>query len=233
VKLALQGEFVPDAVNVQAGGVVAEDVRPGLPLAEKLGRVFTAVAGGVAQSITVEVRGEIVEYDVSVLQLAALKGVFADVVEESVTFVNAPLLAKERGVDVGITTSTESPDYRNLITVRGVLGDGREVSVSGTLTGPRQVQKLTQIDGFDIDLVPDGHLLFLKYADRPGVVGTLGGTLGNAQVNIAGMQVARQVSGGDALMVVTVDSTVGPELLTAIAQTVDASAASVVDLTEV
>src|SRR6059058_428355 len=93
VKLALEGEFVPDAVNVQAGGVVAEDVRPGLPLAEKLGRVFTALAGGVASQLTVEVRGEIAVHDVSILQLSALKGVFADVVEEAVTFVNAPLLA--------------------------------------------------------------------------------------------------------------------------------------------
>ena len=182
VKLALQGEFVPDAVNVQAGGVVAEDVRPGLPLAEKLGRVFTAVAGGVAQSITVEVRGEIVEHDVSVLQLAALKGVFADIVEESVTFVNAPLLAKERGVEVGLTTSPDSPDYRNLVTVRGVLADGRTVSVSGTLTGPQPAcSGSSSIDGFDIDLAPDGHLLFFRYDDRPGIVGTLGRMLGDAE----------------------------------------------------
>src|SRR6185295_8008588 len=97
VKLALQGEFVPDAVNVQAGGVVAEEVRPLLPLAEKLGRVFTAVAGGVAASVTVEVRGEVVAHDVSVLKLAATKGIFAGVVEEQVTYVNAPLLASERG----------------------------------------------------------------------------------------------------------------------------------------
>src|SRR4029453_13074288 len=76
VKLALQGEFVPDAVNVQAGGVVAEDVRPLLPLAEKLGKVFTAVAGGVAAAVTVEVRGEIVTNDVTVLKLAATKGLF-------------------------------------------------------------------------------------------------------------------------------------------------------------
>ena len=140
VKLALQGEFVPDAVNVQAGGVVAEDVRPRLPLAEKLGKVFTAVAGGVAQNITVDVRGEIVEHDVSVLQLAALKGVFAGIVEDAVTFVNAPLLAKERGVEVDLVDQPDSPDYRNLVTVRGVLPDGRTVSVSGTLTGTRQVQ---------------------------------------------------------------------------------------------
>ncbi len=80
---------MPDAVNVQ-GGVIAEDVRPGIPLTEKLGRVFTALAGEVAQQIDVEVRGEITEFDVKVLELAALKGVFADVVEEQVSYVNAP-----------------------------------------------------------------------------------------------------------------------------------------------
>src|SRR5262249_34981899 len=99
VKLALEGEFVPDAVNVQAGGIVAEEVRPLLPLAEKLGRVFTALAGGVAATVTVDVRGAIVAHDVSVLRLAATKGLFAPVVAEQVTYVNAPLLAGDRGVE--------------------------------------------------------------------------------------------------------------------------------------
>ncbi|HEV2087188.1 MAG TPA: phosphoglycerate dehydrogenase [Cryptosporangiaceae bacterium] len=233
VKLALQGEFVPDAVNVQAGGIVAEDVRPGLPLAEKLGRVFTALAGGVAQSITVDVRGEIVEHDVSVLELAALKGVFSAIVEESVTFVNAPLLAKERGVEVGLTTSPDSPEYRNLVTVHGVLPDGVLVSVSGTLSGPRQVHKLTGIDGFDIDLVPEGHLLFFRYDDRPGVVGTLGRTLGDAGINIAGMQVARTDAGGETLMALSVDSAVPADLLEQAALGIGAHSASVVDLSRV
>ena len=100
VKLALEGEFVPDAVNVQAGGAVVEEVRPALPLVEKLGRVLTALAGGVTTALEVEVRGELSAYDVSVLQLAALKGFFSGVVEERVTFVNAPALASERGVEV-------------------------------------------------------------------------------------------------------------------------------------
>ena len=123
VKLALAGEFVPDAVNVQAGGVVAEDVRPLLPLAERLGRVFTAVSAGAAQSITVEVRGDVVSEDVTVLQLAATKGLFVDVAEQ-VTYVNAPLLAVERGVDVGLFTAPDSPDFHNKVTVRGALVDG-------------------------------------------------------------------------------------------------------------
>ena len=109
VKLALAGEFVPDAVNVQAGGVVAEEIRPSLPLTERLGRLFTALAGGVPASLTVEVKGEIAAYDVSVLQLAALRGVFTDVVEEQVTFVNAPLLAAERGIEVSATSPAGQP----------------------------------------------------------------------------------------------------------------------------
>lgn len=230
VKLALQGEFVPDAVNVQAAGVVAEDVRPALPLAEKLGRVFTALAGEMAQQITVEVYGEIVEYDVSVLQLAALKGAFSDVVQERVTYVNAPLLAKERGVEVAIRTNADSPNYRNVLSVTGVLADGRTVSVSGTLVGTRQVQKLTSIDGFDMDLVPEGHLLFFRYDDRPGIVGTLGRMLGDASINIAGMQVSRTETGGEALMALAVDSAVPHELLNSVAVAIGAQSASSVQL---
>ncbi len=232
VKLALQGEFVPDAVNVQAGGVVAEDVRPLLPLAEKLGQVFTAVAEGVAAAVTVEVRGEIVANDVSVLKLAATKGLFESVVEEQVTYVNAPLLAADRGVEVSLTTSGELADHPNLVTVRGALPDGRVVSVSGTyINGPREAVKLTELDGFELELTAEGVLLFLRYADRPGVVGAVGTILGEAGVNIGAMQVARREAGGEALMTLTVDSAITPELLAAAAEAVGATAASTVDLT--
>jgi D-3-phosphoglycerate dehydrogenase len=230
VRLALQGEFVPDAVNVQAGGVVAEDVRPGLPLAEKLGRVFTAVAGGLAQSVTVEVRGKLAEFDDSVLQLAVLKGVFSDVVEEQVTYVNAPLFAEQRGLEVALTSDVESPDYRNLIHLRGAMADGSEVTVSGTLFGKNQVAKLVEVLGFDMDLDLSGYLLFFVYTDRPGVVGTVGAALGEAGINIAGAQVSRTTRGGEALMAVTVDSRVSAELLGDIAGRVGAREARAADL---
>jgi D-3-phosphoglycerate dehydrogenase len=196
VRLALRGEFVPDAVNVQAGGAVAEDVRPGLPLAEKLGRVFTAVAGGLAQSVTVDVRGKLAEFDVAVLQLAVLKGVFSDVIEEQVTYVNAPLFAEQRGLEVSLSSDPESPTYRNLITVCGAMADGRQVTVSGTLYGKNQVPRLTEVAGFEIDLAASGRLLFFTYADRPGVVGAVGAALGEAGINIAGAQVSRTTEGG-------------------------------------
>ncbi|HEY4625313.1 MAG TPA: phosphoglycerate dehydrogenase [Blastococcus sp.] len=230
VRLALQGEFVPDAVNVQAGGVVAEDVRPGLPLAEKLGRVFTAVAGGLAQSVTVDVRGKIAEFDDSVLQLAVLKGVFSDIVEEQVTYVNAPLFAEQRGLEVALSSDVESPDYRNLIQVRGAMADGSEITVSGTLFGKNQVPKLTEVLGFDMDLDASGYLLFFTYTDRPGVVGTVGAALGEAGVNIAGAQVSRTTRGGEALMAVTVDSPVPAELLGDIAGRIGAREARAADL---
>jgi D-3-phosphoglycerate dehydrogenase len=230
VRLALSGELVPDAVNVQ-GGVIAEDVRPGIPLTEKLGRVFTALAGGVALSLDVEVRGEITDFDVKVLELAALKGVFADVVEEQVSYVNAPLLAAERGTEVRLVTDPESPDHRNLITLRGTLADGGQVSVSGTLIGIAQRERLVEVNGFELDIEPTEHLAFLTYEDRPGMVGTVGALLGDAQVNIAGMQVARDSKGGSALVALSVDSAIPGDTLDEIEQAIDAHDVKAVDLT--
>jgi D-3-phosphoglycerate dehydrogenase len=231
VRLALSGELVPDAVNVQ-GGIIAEDVRPGIPLAEKLGRFFTALAGTVPSQLDVEVRGEITAHDVRVLELAALKGLFCDVVEDPVSYVNAPLLASERGVGVRLTTDADSPDYRNLITLRGTLADGTQVSVSGTLTGPRQVEKLAEVDGFDIEVALSDHMAVFRYEDRPGIVGTVGRILGEADVNIAGMQVSRDRKGGHALVVMTVDGAIPGPVLDEIVTEIGAEAARQVDLTD-
>jgi D-3-phosphoglycerate dehydrogenase len=157
------------------GGTIAEDVRPGIPLAERLGRIFTALAGGVAAQLDIEVRGEITQHDVKVLELAALKGVFTDVVESAtVSYVNAPLLAAERGVEVRLMTSSESPDWRNLVTVRGTLASG-SWSTCPARCRLRHIEKLVALDGFDIELEPTDHRMFLKYEDRPGVVGIVGG----------------------------------------------------------
>ncbi|MCW2814797.1 MAG: D-3-phosphoglycerate dehydrogenase [Nocardioides sp.] len=229
VRLALAGELVPDAVNVQ-GGVIAEEVRPGIPLTEKLGRIFTGVAGEVAQQIDVEVRGEITENDVKVLELAALKGVFTDVIEDAVSYVNAPLLAAERGTAVRLVTESESPDHRNLITIRGTLADGSQVSVSGTLVGINQRERLVEVNGYDIDLEPTEHLAFFAYHDRPGMVGTVGQILGDAGVNIAGMQVSRNAKGGEALVALSVDTAIPAEVLADIESAMSAHSARTIDL---
>ncbi|AGL20474.1 phosphoglycerate dehydrogenase [Actinoplanes sp. N902-109] len=232
VTLALRGEFVPDAVNVQAGGVVDEDVRPLLGLAERLGKVFTAVAGGIAANVTVEVHGEVGSHDVSVLKLAAAKGLFAAVVEERVTYVNAAHLAAERGVEIQLVVGAEVVEHDNLVTVRGALPDGRSVSVAGTVTttGTRELRKLTRLDEFELELGANGVLLFFRYSDRPGMIGRIGSLLGAAGVNIAAMQVARREAGGEALMALTVDSSVDAELLSTVAAAIGADRGSMVDL---
>jgi len=229
VRLALAGEFVPDAVNVQ-GGTVDEMIRPGLPLAEKLGRIFTAVAGGIAARIEVQVRGEIAGLDVSVLQLAALKGVFSDIVEDAVTYVNAPLLAADRGVQVSLATDKQSPDWRNVVTLRGTLPDGQVVSVGGTLTGRRQLEKLVEINGYDMEISPAEHMVFFTYTDRPGIVGIVGQILGAQGINIAGMQVCRDARGGQALIALTVDSALPPAVLDEITSSIGAVFGRAVDL---
>jgi D-3-phosphoglycerate dehydrogenase len=231
VRLALSGEFVPDAVNVQ-GGAIAEQIRPALPLVEKLGRVLTALLGGVPTQLQVEVRGEISVWDVKVLELAALKGVFTDVVESPATYVNAPLFAQDRGVEVMLSTSEESPDYRNLIRLHGTTASGQRVSVGGTLAGPRHVEKLVEVDGFDMDLLPTEHMAFFRYDDRPGIVGIVGRLLGEQDINIGGMQVSRDKRGGHAMVALTVDSAIPAETLDAIITEIGAQSGRAVDLVE-
>jgi D-3-phosphoglycerate dehydrogenase len=227
VRLALSGELVPDAVNVSSG-YIAEEVRPGIPLVEKLGRIFTAVAGAVPAQLDVDVRGEITAHDVSVWKLVALKGLFTDVVEDPVTYVNAPILAEQRDCQVRLLTEPDAGDFRNITTLRGTLADGTMVSVSGTLTGPKMVEKLVGINGYDLEVPLSDHMLVFEYSDRPGIIGAVGKLLGDADVNIGGMQVSRQAD--QAIGVLNVDSAVSAQLGNEIAATVDAKTFTVVNL---
>ena len=152
------------------------------------------------------------------------------VIEEAVTFVNAPLLARDRGVEVTLTTSEDSPDWRNVVQVRGTMSDGSVVSVSGTLTGPKHAERIIEINGYNMELVPTEHMAFFSYVDRPGIVGAVGKLLGDEQVNIAGMQVGRDAKGGKALIALTVDSAIAPLLVDAISREVGADMGRRVDL---
>ncbi len=231
VRLALDGELVPDAVNV-AGGVINPTVRPGIPLMEKLGQVFAGLADGPVTSIDVEVRGEIVEFDVNVLKLAALKGYFTNIVSESVSYVNAPLIAEQRGIPVRLITDAVSDEYRNLLTIRGGLADGTEISVSGTLTGPKQTEKIVEVNGYDVEVPVAEHLIVMVYTDRPGIVAIFGREFGDAGINIAGMQVSRKVAGGQALSVLIVDTPVPEELLQRVGVAIEADLLREIDITE-
>ena len=230
VRLALSGELVPDAVNV-AGGIIDPTVRPGIALMEKLGQVFSGLAGSPVTNIDVEVRGEIVEFDVKVLKLAALKGIFTNIVSETVSYVNAPLLAEQRGIDVRLITDAVSDEYRNLLTIRGVLSDGSQVSVSGTLTGTKQIEKLVEINGYDVEVPIAEHLIVMIYTDRPGIVAIYGREFGDAGINIAGMQISRRSAGGQALSVLTVDSPVPDGLLDSVRTAISADILREIDIT--
>lgn len=231
VRLALGGELVPDAVNV-AGGVIDPYVRPGIPLVEKLGQVFSGLTHSPLTSVDVEVHGDLSEYDVSVFRLAALKGIFSNVVSESVSYVNAPLLAEQRGIDVRLIVDATSEEYRNVITVRGALSDGSQISVSGTLTGTKQIEKIVEINGYDVEVPIAEHHIVMLYRDRPGIVAVYGQRFGRADINIAGMQIARREAGGEALSVLTVDSRVSDELLEEISREIEASVIRSIDITD-
>ena len=207
VRKALAGELVPDAVNVK-GGAIHDEIRPSLPLVEKMAQIATAIAGETPVSMEITVKGDISGHDSSVLAISALKGALVASGIESVSYVNAPGLATERGLTSSVTTTPDSPEYRSMISLHAALSNGKSVKVDGTLMGIRKVEKIIAIDNFDLDLPPTDNLLFLRYADKPGVVGAVGNALGSAKINIAGMQVARESAGGSALMALTVDSAV-------------------------
>ena len=126
-------------------------------------------------------------------------------------------------------TEATSQDFRNVTTLRGTLADGTTVSVSGTLTGPRMVEKVVGLNGFDLEVPISEHMAFFTYTDRPGIVGAVGRLLGEADVNIGGMQVARDTKGGRALVALTVDSEIPADVVAAIAAEIEAEV-KVVDL---
>ena len=185
IELALAGDFVPFAVNVNAAEA-NETIRPFLPLAERLGSLFESLAGGTPDVLEVSVEGEIAGYDTRILELAVLKGFFGSISEDPVTYVNAPQLAKDHGLEVREVTCATSADYVNLLTVSG---GGHKIS--GTLSGPKAEQRVTNIDGVPFDVPPVDNMVVITNDDRPGVIGTVGTLLGEAGVNIADMDVSR------------------------------------------
>jgi D-3-phosphoglycerate dehydrogenase len=230
VKLALEGDLVPDAVNV-AGGVIDPFVRPGIALVEKLGQVFAGLAKSALTSLDIEVRGELAAYDVSVYRLAALKGILTNVVSETVSYVNAPLFAEQRGIETRMIVEEESPEYRNVTILRGTLSDGTLLSVAGTLAGTRMVQKIVAINNYEIEVPIEKHHVVLIYRDRPGIVAIYGEKFGAAGINIEGMQVAREQA-GLALSIVTVDQRVPDEVLDEIGRDIEATLITQIEITE-
>jgi D-3-phosphoglycerate dehydrogenase len=228
VRLALRGDFVPDAVNIAASGPVDDEVQPWITLVSRLGAILTAVAGGVPAEVAVVVRGDLAARDCSVLPLAAVRGVLGPLISEAVTFVNAPGLAAERGLHVSISATPDIGDYRSTVTLRAAMPDGAAATVSGTLSGERLVAKLVEVNGRHLDLRATGDLLVATYADRPGVMGTVGTLLGEAGINILAAQISQDLAGEAAVMVLRTEGIPDPELTDRIARSISAQTVRVI-----
>ena len=213
VQLALAGDFVPYAVNVSAAEA-SEVVRPYLALGEQLGRIFAGLCGKISDGLEIEYQGQIAEFDTRILTLSLLKGFFGATTGGPVSYVNAPQIAEEQGIEIRPTSTTTARDYVNLITVRGA---GH--SLSGTLVGLKSVQTLVMIDDYTIDMPPADHLLVVRNHDQPGMIGKVGSLVGEAGLNIDDMTVGSSPEGAKALMVLATAESVPESVLEALRQT--------------
>jgi D-3-phosphoglycerate dehydrogenase / 2-oxoglutarate reductase len=211
VQLALAGDFVPFAVNVSAAEA-SETVRPFLPLAERLGELYAGLTAAAPPVLEIEYAGQIADYDTRILTLSVLKGLFGGITDEPVSYVNAPRMAAERGVEVRDTSTATAHDYVNLITIRG--GDH---GIAGTLTGLRGEPRVVMLDGHAIDLPPAKHMLVVRNDDRPGMIAFVSGVLAKAGINIDDMHLGRSERGEAALQVLATDVAVPVEVREAIA----------------
>ncbi len=202
VVLALAGEFVPYAVNVDASEA-SETVRPFLSLAERLGRIFCSLNSGTPPRLSVHYQGQLAAYDTRILTLAVLKGLLGAATDEPVTYVNAPQLASEAGLEVREVRISEAHDYVNLVTLRS-----DDHALAGTLFGLSDEARLVMVDDHTVDIPPSRHMAVVRNDDRPGMIGVVGTRLGAAGVNISDMDVGRSPSGAAALMILTTDQSV-------------------------
>jgi len=208
VAAALEGGLVTNAVNIPT--VRAEDIEvlgPYVPLAAKLGRLAMDIAGGDVRKLEIEVFGELAEYDTRLLTVAALNGAFQGHTDQPVNYVNAPVVAADRGIDVVEEKRRSSRDYTNLVAV-----SADDVRVAGTTIGKDARHFLVRALGFELVMELAPLMAFLLYDDIPGVIGRVGTLFGAARVNIANMTVSRNRAGGKALMALSIDSPAPEEL---------------------
>lgn len=203
---------VRNAVNLPAMG--AEEYRemePYILLSEKLGRFASQLFEGAVKELKITYAGEISQKNTNSLTLAGLKGFLSPILDMEVNLINAPHLARERGLKWVETKNSQAEDYTSLITIEASSGKTK-LSISGTLLAKNN-PRLVAIDGLSVDVDPKGTMVVYTNIDRPGMIGFIGTLLGKNQINIASMQVGRKASGGEAVTVVNVDSDVSKEIL--------------------
>jgi D-3-phosphoglycerate dehydrogenase len=213
VAAALDGGLVTNAVNIPVIG--AEDLEvlgAYIPLAAKLGRLAMELAEGRVEELRLTYFGALAQYDTRLLTVAALNGAFQGRSDQPVNYVNAPMIAAERGVDVREERSLSARDYTNLVRVEAV-SDGQPLRVAGTTMGNDDRLWLVSALGFELDMELAPLLVVFRYDDVPGVIGKVGTLFGAAGVNIANMTVSRTRQGGQALMALSIDSPAPPKLM--------------------
>jgi D-3-phosphoglycerate dehydrogenase len=217
VAAALEGGLVTNAVNIPTVGAEAlEALGPFVPLASSLGRLALELAHGEPSRIGIEYYGELAEHDTRLLTLAVLNGAFRGRVDQPVNYVNAPLVAAERGIDVVEERRRSSRDFTSLVAV-----SAGEARVAGTTIGREHRQWLVSAFDFELEIELAPRMVFLLYDDVPGVIGRVGTLLGEAQVNIANMAVSRNREGGKALMALSIDTPASAEVIERLREGVD------------
>jgi D-3-phosphoglycerate dehydrogenase len=213
VAAALDGGLVSNAVNIPVVGPEDLDVLgPYIPLAAKLGRLAMELSGGRVEELVLTYTGELARYDTRLLTVAALNGAFQGRVDQPVNYVNAPVIAAERGVEVREEQVRTSRNFTNLVRVEARHG-GESFPVEGTTLGEEHRQWLVSALGFEIEMELAPLFVLARYDDVPGVIGRVGSLFGEAQVNIANMAVSRTRQGGKAVMALSVDDPPPPELV--------------------
>jgi len=204
--------IVKNALNIPS--VSADELpklQPYITLAEKVGSILGQLSESGLEKVSIEYSGDVTDYNVTPLTTTVLKGLLEPMLQESVNLVNAPLIAKERGVEIVESKSSGTDSFNNLIKVT-LKTEKRERSVSGTLFHHRE-PRIVQIDGIDIEAIPAGNILFIYNNDRPGIIGAIGTILGDSNVNIASFQLGRDAFQGKAISMINVDGKVSDEIL--------------------
>jgi D-3-phosphoglycerate dehydrogenase len=200
------------AVNMPAiSAEVLSRIAPYLALAERMGALLTQSTEGRIESVNVTYSGEVASEDVGPITRAALTGILSPVLNEMVNYVNAPVIAEARGIRVTESRSPAMGDFTSLVAIEAVTDKGKR-EIGGTLFGRNEL-RIVSIDGYRIDVVPEGTMLMTSHTDRPGVVGKVGTTLGNRGINIGGMHVGREKIGSRAIMVLSVDGSIPEDVM--------------------
>jgi D-3-phosphoglycerate dehydrogenase len=187
-------------------------IQPYLELAERLGSFIAQSLDGPSERFTIEFQGEVGQLKTEPIAVAALKGLLTPILETPVNYVNAPIIAKERGIEVKIVTGADAGEYTSLIKLAVEAGGAVRARIAGTLYHRRD-PRIVAIDGMSLEVVPEGPMLMLVNDDRPGVIGSIGNFLGENNINIARMQLGRERQGGKAISVVGIDVPLPAELL--------------------